>query len=361
MSTPRSTVYVVYVPYLPLTSRVRIGEWDLIPKADLQESDAIDAQVTEWARAVAALYALPEPSREPVGAFGCLVEGHIGDDPADATLMQDLRRAFVMAIIDGNESPLIEPDERDPNSGHWAMSSENAEVVTYGIQEGWTSTITGGRIPRLSIGVPLVSTPGLPATPIQPPTDLLLPSMSRNFDHEYADAVWESMRRGTDDGRRLARAVEWLRLAWLNTSDLTPDLRIPALRGGFEVLLDSEQTKELSHSLVALLDDKSSRILRQWTNTQNGRPTSRELTDLEWWFMRFSLLRHALMHGREPNRGDWTHNGALHVDLGSGYLAYAIKKIVINDGHADIQDDVLWRQAIRETRARLHDEGDVKP
>ncbi len=350
-----SHFYAVYVPYLPLASRIRIGAWDLIPQADLQESDTFDARVAEWCHALAALHALPESARG-VGAFGRPVGGRIGDDPADRSLMDDLRRALVVAIIDGNESPLIEPDERDPNAGHWAMSSENANVTTYGIdyKEGWTATRTGGRIPWLSLGIPLRPARGLPVTPIQPPADLRLPTMSRSIDHEYADAVWESIRRGTDDARRLARAIEWLRLAWLNTSDLTPDLRIPALRSGFEALLDGEKTPKLARSLRALLSDDSPSVVREWTHTRTKEPTCRALTDIEWWFWKFSFLRNELMHGGEPSAEAWAYDGRSQLDLGSGYLTRAIKLTVINDGHSNIRDDLMWRRAIRETRARLY-------
>jgi hypothetical protein len=35
-------VYMVYAPYLPLNERVCVGVWELIPKADLQDSDAME-------------------------------------------------------------------------------------------------------------------------------------------------------------------------------------------------------------------------------------------------------------------------------------------------------------------------------
>jgi hypothetical protein len=73
--------------------------------------------------------------------------------------------------------------------------------------------------------------------------------MARPLDAEYAHAVWESIRRGTDAARRLGRAIDWLRLAWINVTELTNDLRMPALRAGFEVLFDSENTEVLGQRL----------------------------------------------------------------------------------------------------------------
>lgn len=50
---PPEKVYVVYAPYLPLSERVLVGTWELIPKADLRESDAIrrsSREVGLWLR-----------------------------------------------------------------------------------------------------------------------------------------------------------------------------------------------------------------------------------------------------------------------------------------------------------------------
>lgn len=67
-----------------------------------------------------------------------------------------------------------------------------------------------------------------------------IPLVGSPVDVFYADAPCESIRRGTDDARRLARATGWLDAGWRNASGLTDDLRIPALFAGFEVLFDSD-------------------------------------------------------------------------------------------------------------------------
>ena len=34
MAVPPATIYVVYLPYLPLTERIVVGDWELIPQKD---------------------------------------------------------------------------------------------------------------------------------------------------------------------------------------------------------------------------------------------------------------------------------------------------------------------------------------
>lgn len=74
------------------------------------------------------------------------------------------------------------------------------------------------------------------------------------------------------------------------------------------------------------------------------------LGDVAWWFKRFSFLRNDLMHGRSPDREAWVHDGVVHTDLGEWYLRQAVKHTVANDGHDDIRDELLWREALRATR-----------
>jgi hypothetical protein len=352
---PPSIVYVVYAPYLPLRERIVVGDWELIPQRDLQESDALDGRVAELARGFADLHDL-RATTGSFGAFARQLDGRIGDDPKDVALIRDLRRALVVVVLDGNQSPLTPEGERNPNAGHAATTSENALVVANGIdyEGGWTGTMSGGRIRSLNLGVSVVASPELPLNPkIQPPADLLLPIMARAVDGEYACAVWESIRRGTDDARRLGRAIEWLRLAWINVTELTSDLRIPALRAGFEVLFDSDKEQILAQKLKALVEDATQPHRRHAVHPVTGKPWSRELTDVEWWFWNFSFLRNDLMHGREPTEERWLHEGRPHVDLGEAYLRWAIKSTVAHDGHKDILEDMIFRRAAREARVRL--------
>ncbi len=272
-------------------------------------------------------------------------------------MLNDLRRALVLAIVDGNESPLLAPDERDPNAGHWAMSSENARVAAHGInyddENGWTGNVSGSRARQLNIGIPLEPIEGLDPVRFPYPADLRLPTMTRRLDVEYADAAWESMRRGTDAARRLSRAIDWLGLAWLNPMELTDDLRIPALHAGLEVLYGTEDTVAIACAVAQDTRDTTPAVKRSATHPKTGKQKYYLASDVEWWSIRFSFLRNALMHGWETQREDWMHDGKPHTDLACGRLTQAIKQAVIVDGHEDIQDDVLFRKAAREFRKRL--------
>ena len=130
---------------------------------------------------------------------------------------------------------------------------------------------------------------------------------------------------------------------WINVTELTRDLRVPALRAGFEVLSDSDEEAVLAGRLKALVGDKTTPRLRQRAHPVTGKRWSRQLTDIEWWFWGFSFLRNDLMHGREPTEERWLHEGRPHVGLGEAYLRWAIKSTVAQDGHKSILDDMALR------------------
>lgn len=357
------SIYVVYAPYLPLAQRATVGDWELIPRADLEDDDAEDPDVATLARGFADLHELPRGVRVRVGAFARLGGGHVGDDPYEVGLITGLRRALVVAVLDGNESPLLSEDERDLNAGHSAMTSDNAIVVANGITRagGWTGTITGGRVRRLDLGLLVLPDDRLPSPPkIAPPGDLRVPFMAPRLDLEYAHAAWESIWRETDDARRLGRGIDWLDLTWRNASGLTDDLRVPAVRAGFEVPLDANETKVLRQRLSDLLDPPDAPTLtRHWRNPKTGKIGSAEMTDLGWWFTRFSFLRNDLMHGRIPTDEAWLFDGKHHVDLGEWWLRQAIKETVARDGHEDIREDPIWREALRSAAKFFREHADT--
>jgi hypothetical protein len=128
------TIYVVCLPYLPLVERMTVGDWEAIPQSGLREDDCRDARTMQLALGLADLYGLPEQAPSPVGAFGRPRRGHVDDDPEDRQRLHDLQRAVVVAVLDANESPLLPDHERDPNFGHYAMTSDNATGVAHGIK-----------------------------------------------------------------------------------------------------------------------------------------------------------------------------------------------------------------------------------
>jgi hypothetical protein len=353
------TVYVVYLPYLPLTKRATIGDWEVIPRADLRDDDCLDARTLELARGLADLYVLPKNAGTRAGVFARARTGRVGDDPTDPERLRDLRRACVVMVLEVNESPLLSERERDPNIGHYALTSDNATVVAHGISHkgGYTGTVTGSRVRSMSLGVRVVDDPNDPTAlrqTIPPPGDVRIPTFRPPaLDDEYADATWESMRRGDNAARRLGRAIDWLNLASLNATGLSDELRVPALRAGFEVLLDSEDAEELARRLGRLVDDKTPIRHRTWTSTFTGDKRSANMREVPWWFMEFSFLRNDLMHGRAPGEEKWLRDGQSQTDLGEWYLRQAIKHAVADDGHADVLEDVVWRRPLREMQEMM--------
>jgi hypothetical protein len=201
---------------------------------------------------------------------------------------------------------------------------------------------------------------GLPRATIPPPADLRIPLRRTKLDSEFARATWESIRRGDDSARRLGRAIDWLHLAWLNPTALSDDLRIPAIRAGFEVLLDIGHYLKLARRLSDLLQDDSAPVERQWKNLA-GTLVTEELTDVGWWSVAFSFLRNNLMHGGSPDEDLWRHEGVLQTDLGEWYLRQTIKCTVANDGHEALRDELMWRcalQAAREWWRKQHPSAD---
>ena len=365
-STPeQEAIDVVYLPYLPLRSRAVVGEWELIPRGELADDDCLDQRAAELARGLAAMYVLPTGSSGGTGGvFARPKDGRLGEEARDLGSLGDLRRACVAMVLDPNPSPLLLQDERDLNAGHWMLTSDNAMLVAHGInrEHGYTGTITGSRVQRTSLGVSVVDDPENPRTRpravVPPPADLRIPWFNPpTLDTEYAHATWESIRRGDDAARRLARAIDWLALAWLNTTAMTDDLRVPAFRAGFEVLLDSQDAVPLARRLTELLVDTSDIRSRTWLSVE-GNQRSANLRDVGWWFVEFSILRNKLMHGRSAGQENWIHDGRSHTDLGEWYLRQAIKHTVANDGHPDILDELLWREAARDAHEWLRAHSD---
>jgi hypothetical protein len=359
LAMPPEKVYVVYAPYLPLNERVQVGAWELIPRADLRESDAMDDRAAKWASGFADLFDLREPLR-PFGAFARQRDGLVGDDIADSIYVDNLARTLLVTVLDSNQSALTPSDERDPNASHSARTSENAFLGVNGIsyEGGWTATRVGSAIPLVDLAVPVDPDAEMPRLPKFPaPAGLPLPSMERSFDQKYAQAAWDSLSRATDAARRIGRAIEWLGLAWLNATGVAPDLRIPAIHAGFETLFDTDEVKVIAHRLACVLEDGTTRTRRERVHPATGKLWSEELSEVEWWFYDFSFLRNDLMHGRIPTRGAWLHDDRGHVSLGESYLRRAIKCVIGLDGHQDILDDIRLQREVRETRLRWREEG----
>jgi hypothetical protein len=158
-----------------------------------------------------------------------------------------------------------------------------------------------------------------------------VPIMYGFMDAQYSDAMFAALATGDERSRRLARAVDWLDLAWRNSPSITPEIRIVLLRTGFEVLFGSDNTYAVRDALGALLDgEAATRVQRTWPNLRGQTQTS-ELTVLEWWFMQFAFLRNAIMHGDPVAVSMFEYDGRPHVWLAESYLRAAIKRSLLRE------------------------------
>ena len=113
-----SNVDVFCLPYLPLKERVQVGDFELIPKADLQTTDCQDARTEELACGLGEMYTLPRDRRTSAGAFIRPRDHLIGEQAGDLQRFWDLRRACLITVLDPNPSPL------------WTTTSATSTPVT---------------------------------------------------------------------------------------------------------------------------------------------------------------------------------------------------------------------------------------
>lgn len=67
------------------------------------------------------------------------------------------------------------------------------------------------------------------------------------------------------------------------------------------------------------------------------------MTDLEWWFTRFTFLRNAVTHGRQPMPRDLRHGRHWHLWIGEYRMRQVIKEVVARHGHPLVRVDGLDR------------------
>lgn len=320
----------LFYPYLPTSDRSEVGPWQLIPFGDLANDDLLNEVVKETVEGLVGLYSVDDPMVN-LGAIARAREGKVGDD-IDRQGMQNLGRALLVSMLDANTPAL---DQEEPaNAGHGMTTSDNAIGYGHPIDgSGGVAVEYGVLVRRLEGGMGIKN----PDYKIQAPIELPRPMLGRGFDDYYASALYELLDVESDAARRLGRAIDWLGLAWRNTTSLNFDLRVIALRTGFEVLFDESDTQELRASLSALLDgDDPVKKPRKWTN-RSGKVFAVDLTDLEWWFTCFTELRAAIAHGDPIPDERYRFEGQWHFWIAESRLREAIKELVARAGHPDVK------------------------
>jgi hypothetical protein len=168
------------------------------------------------------------------------------------------------------------------------------------------------------------------------------------IDDVYAKALHEVLSNLTDDSPDLPGAIRWLEVAWSNSVTVRLEARILALRAGFDVLFGSAETRSVRERLSALLDDPgTAHTPREWDDHGRHRGPY-ELTDLEWWFQSFALLRNKLAHGGELESEEYQFDDGIdHIWHAELNLRRAIKKTVAEAGYEDVLLGPLERIARR--------------
>ena len=92
----------------------------------------------------------------------------------------------------------------------------------------------------------------------------------------------------------------------------------------------------------------AARSPHEWDDHRGRHYGPFELTDVEWWFQAFALLRNRIAHGGEIPAADWDFDdGKPHVWHAERNLRRAIKQIVANAGNDDVFLDPFDRIARR--------------
>jgi hypothetical protein len=329
---------VLLFPYLPLSDRRTIGGWELIPREQLTAADCVDEAMVEHAHSVAALYRMPGGALG-FGAFVRPSDARIGE-ATDRVGISVLYHAVAVAMLDENPSRAIAGMDVDYNLGHRICTTENTLLFGHGFDADlYTAYATGTMVVNRHLGLRVGETSDV----VQPPVDMQLPVLRPQFDSVYAEALHDVLANPGEDDPDLPGAIRWLELAWTNTASIDQPARILALRAGFDVLFGGAATRQIRTALSVLLDEPTAaRTHHEWQD--RGQHREADLTDLEWWFQSFALLRNKVAHGGDIPATDLDFDdGVPHVWHGEWQLRRAIKQTVANAGHQDVLLDPFER------------------
>jgi len=316
-------------PYLRLSDRTRVGPWQLIPSEALEVADCTSQHAFDQVHGLLELYRRPHGIHQGFGCFLRRGAAQVGASYRDRHL-SSFRRAFLLSALDVNVTPWRGSTD-DPNWGWRTRTSDALFLVWHRIDPGgWVSARTGAIISTLHGGlrIGVDEQDGLPPSEIAPPLEQPFPFMARSPDVEHAEAVFELLETRNGRAQRLAAAIDWLDLAWRNTTSTSEGMRIVLLKVGFEALLAVGNSLPAQRAALAgLLGRDACRRRERTPLNRFGQPREPErMTDVEWWFSRFTWLRNAIAHGgRELTPRDWKHGRATHFWLGDHWLRTAIR------------------------------------
>jgi hypothetical protein len=326
-------------PYLWIRDRIEVGPYELISRNVLADEDFATPQIK---RDVEGLLTMYEMRGSMANRFGTVVrrrDAMIGDR-FEREEMRPLHRAVVAAVLD--PIPLA-IGKKEETQGWSIPTSDNALIYLHLLDGSGHVAVEYGRMVTTMVGGLTI---GEAHSQIHAPSELHAPFLGPDPDSVYLDALYADLTTSTPQARRLGRAIEWLDLAWRNTTSIDDDTRIVAIYNGFEVLLDKEGTLELAAALADLLQPGTAKTTRPIPRLRHGQRASfqpRNVSDLEWWFVFFGFLRHDITHGEEISPRQYEWNDHAHLFLGEGYLRKAIKQTVANAGHPAVLLDPFER------------------
>lgn len=345
-------------PYLRLRQRVRVGPWEVVPADGLTLEDCLSQHALDQARGLIELYRRPAGVHEGFGCFLRRGVARIGESYGNRDLTS-FRRALLLGALDVNVTPWRGSVD-DYNWGWRTATSDSLFFAWHRVDPGgWVSTRTGAIITTLHGGLRIGEgdeVEGMPPSQFAPLLELPFPFMAREPDLEYAEALFDILESDDARAQRLAAAIDWLDLACRNTTSISEGTRILLLKAGFEALLAAGYNLPTQRALAALLGREAGR--RRWRTPidRYGNALPREqMTDVEWWYSRFTWLRNAIAHGgREVKPRDWKHGRASHFWLGAHWLRSALRAEVADaagrpylretDPFARIAQRFVWEQ-----------------
>jgi hypothetical protein len=350
---------LVLAPYLPLRKTADIGPYRLTPFRLSEQLDFLSEGIRADTQLLIGAYRIEQST---LGAVVVKRDRPIGEDivPED---VWPLHRALLLGVLESNpdrpDDPGHEPE--DLNAGHKMATAESALVYGHPVRgDGTFATQTGFMAPSLAVHGRV--RPG-DQVRIAPPGELPAPILAKDLDSEYASAALAVMTKDDETGRRVGRAADWLDMSWQNTTTVGHDVRILALRCGFDVLLSAtdrgDETRQIRASLSSLLDPSDAeRTPRTWH--EHGTERKADLTDLEWWFQQFTLLRNAIAHGHLVTAAQRrAEDGRLHLLVGERTLRAAIKRTIARGGYPFVEDDLFGRLLPRYLEERKAEDKDV--
>lgn len=172
------------------------------------------------------LYRRPRRVQE---GFGCILRrsgARVGERFRDRDLAT-MRRALLVGVLESNSTPWRGP-VTDPNWGWRTSTSDCLFFVRHRIDPGgWVSARYGLLVPTLEAGLRITDDPDgdLPPSEIAPPAEQPFPFMATAPDEDYVNVVFETLASGDVRAERLAPAIDWLDLAWRNTTSISDGTR----------------------------------------------------------------------------------------------------------------------------------------